>query len=210
MLKMKFAAVALTVTSLLLTITGCNTQPNHPNQINTFDGASYDTLTLAHGALLSLRAQVSTNYPHYTPVFNEAAAAYTTALDAYTVFRASHGSQAAVSVAINNLTVSIVALEDTFQTDLHVSPAVILKTRAKAAKLRAAVVAHASPQISVSDILTALEIAASIAATVPGAQPYSALAAMIIAATQQALAAESAASGQPIDLSTLQPVPAIQ
>ncbi len=205
MLKTKFTALALTAISLILTITGCNTQPNHPNQINAFDGASYDTLTLAHGALLSLRAQVSTNYPKYTPVFNEAAAAYTTALDAYTVFRTSQSSQPAVSVAINNLTVSVLALENAFQADLHVSPAVILKMNKKALKMRAA----AGPQISISDILTALEIAASIAATIPGAQPYSALAAMIIGATQQALAAESAASGQPIDLSTLQPVPSI-
>lgn len=205
MQKTKIAAILMSAISIIFMTTGCNTQPDHPGQINTFDGATYDSLTLAHGALLSIRAQVSTGYPQYVPVFNQAAAAYTTALDAYTVFRTGQNNQAAVSVALNDLTVSIVALEDTFEADLHVSPAVVLKTRAKAARIRAAV----NPQVSVSDILTALEIAASIAATVPGTQPYAALAAMVIDATQQALAAQTAASGKPIDLSTLQPVPSI-
>ncbi len=203
MLKLKLAALALAAAAITLT-TGCNTQPNHPNQLNTFDGASYDSLTIAHGALLSLRAQVSISYPHYTPMFNEAAAAYSTALDAYTLYRAN-GNAAAVSVALANLAVSLVALEDTFQADLHVSPATVLKLRSRAAKLRAA----AGPEISISDILTDLEIAASIAETIPATQPYSALAAMIIQATQQALAAESAASGQPIDLSTIQAIASI-
>ena len=201
---LKLTALALAAVAVSLT-TGCNIQPNHPNQLNTFDGASYDSLTLAHGALLAMRTQVSTSYLSYIPVFNEAAASYTTALDAYTLYRVN-GDSAAVTVALNNLAISIVALEDTFQADLHVAPATVLKLRGRAAKLRAA----AGSQITVSDILTALELAATVAEAVPATQPYSALAAMIIQATQQALAAQSAASGQPIDLSTIQAIPAIQ
>lgn len=204
MRTLKLTALALAAAVILIT-TGCSSEPNHPNQLNTFDGASYDSLTLAHGALLSLRVQVSVNYPKYIPVFNEAAASYATALDAYTVYRAN-GNAAAVSVALNNLAVSIVALEDSFQADLHVSPNTVLKLRGRAAKLRAA----AGPQITVSEILTDLELAATIAEAIPATQPYSALAAMIIQATQQALAAQTAASGQPIDLSTIQAIAAIQ
>lgn len=201
---LKLTALTLAAAAVTLFTTGCN-QPSHPNQINAFDGASYDSLTVAHGALLSLRVQVSTNYPQYIPVFNEAAAAYSTALDAYTVFRVN-GDSAAVSVALSNLAVSIVALEDTFQADLHVAPKTVLKLRARAAKLRA----DAGPQITISEILTDLELAATIAEAIPATQPYSGLAAMIIQATQQALAAQAAASGQPIDLSTIQAIPAIQ
>lgn len=201
---LRMTALTLAAAAVTLFTSGCKSQP-HPNQINAFDGASYDSLTVAHGALLSFRAQVSANYPQYVPVFNEAAAAYSTALDAYTLFRVN-GDSAAVSIALNNLAVSIVALEDSFQADLHVAPKALLKLRQRAAKLRA----DAGPQITVSEILTDLELAATIAEAIPGTQPYASLAAMIIQATQQALAAQAAASGQPIDLSTIQAIPAIQ
>ncbi len=86
------------------------------------------------------------------------------------------------------------------------SPQAVLKAREKAGKIRAA----AGQRITISDILTELEIAAAIAETVPGTEPYSELAAIVITATQQALAAESSASGQAIDLSTIQPIALIQ
>jgi hypothetical protein len=114
----------------------------------------------------------------------------------------TQSNQAAVSVSIANLTVSIVSLEDAIQAHLHISPQTVLQARARAAKSRAA----ASPRISISDILTELQIAAAIAQTVPGTQPYSALAALVIRATQQALAARNSASGELIDLSIIQPV----
>jgi hypothetical protein len=62
-------------------------------------------------------------------MFNEAAAAYSTAFHAYSLYRANPSNQAAVSVNIVNLTVRIVSLEDAFQAALHVSPHVVLKVR---------------------------------------------------------------------------------
>jgi hypothetical protein len=64
--------------------------------------------------------------------------------------------------------------------------------------------------MTVSDILTELETAASIAATIPATQPYSGLAAIVIQAAQDALATFTANVGQPIDLTTIQPIAPIQ
>ena len=201
--KLTLAAVALATTAAILTTTGCS-QPAHPNQINSFDGATYDALTLAHGALTSLRASVTTTYPQYSTQFNQAAASYSTALNAYELYRTavSAPTEAQVTIAIRNLTLSIVVLENAFEADMHVSSATVENIRARAARIRAA----ADGNVSVADILTVLEIAASIAETVPAAQPYAGLAAMVIEATNAALNAQTAAAGQPIDLSTIQPV----
>ncbi len=197
-----FAAVAIAA----FISTGCNSQPPHPNQLNAFDGATYDSLTLAHGALASLRDQVSTTYPKYSSLFDEAEATYSAAFDAYSFYRSRPNNQAQVSVAISNLAVAMVALENAFESDLHVPPQVVLNLRHKALVIQMA----AGQKISISEILTALEIAAAIAETVSLGQPYAVLAALVIQATQQALAAQSAASGQPIDLSTIQPLAPIQ
>jgi hypothetical protein len=206
MSKFKIAVFSFFVLTLAIGTLACNTQPSHPNQINTFDGASYDSFTVAHAALASFRLQVSTTDKQYISVFNEAAAAYATGFNAYSLYRTTQANQAAVSVAISNLTFSIVSLENAIQAALHVSPQAVLNVRAKAAKLRAS----ASPRISISDILTELEIAAAIARTLPGTQSYAGLAAIVISAAQQALAAQSSASGQAIDLSTIQPIALIQ
>jgi hypothetical protein len=201
----KLSAAAL-LGFALITFTGCGTQPKHPNQISTFDGDSYDSLTVAHSALTSLRVSVSGSYPKYNAAFNQAAAAYGVAYSAYAAYRTAPAGSAAVTVAIANLTVSIVSLEETFQTDLHVTPQTVTKSRSKVMRLKAAAQQH----ITISDILTELEIAATIAEAVPGTQPYSTLAAIVIKTTQSAVAALTAASGQPIDLSTIQPIASIQ
>lgn len=206
--KLKFAASFVAIVGAALISNGCHTPPAHPNQINTFDGASYDSLTLAHGALTSLGVQISSTYPQYSSQYNTALAAYSTAFNAYSLYRAAaaSGNQAQVSVGLQNLTLSIVVLENAFEADLHVSAASLRQARAEAARIRAATGSNAS----ISDILTELEIAASIAEAVPQAKPYAALAAMVIAATDAALNAEEAAAGQPIDLSTIQPITPIQ
>ncbi len=202
--KNKLTASFCAIIAAALISTGCNTQPTHPNQINTFDGTSYDSLTLAQGALTALRVQVSTAYPQYAPEFNGSAAAYSAALSVYSIYRTAvtGTNQAQLSAAIQNLTVSIVLLENTFQADLHASPTSTQKVRARAARIRSG----AGANLSAVDILTELEIAASIAEAVPQAQPYAALAALVIAATDEAVAAENANAGKPIDLSTLQPI----
>lgn len=186
-------------------LAGCTPQSIHPNQINTFDGATFDSLTVAHAALVSLRGTVSTQYPRYSGVFNQAAASYAVAYNGYATYRSTTANQAAVALALSNLTVSIVALENTIQSDMHVPPSTVSHVRGRASRLRAA----AQPRITISDVLTELEIAATIAASVPGTEPYSTLAAVVIRATQQAVAALSASSGRPIDLSVITPVMAI-
>src|SRR5690242_1168972 len=187
MSKSKLAILTLVLVALTISTVACNTQPTHPNQINTFDGASYDSLTVAHAALASFRVRVSTVDKQYVSVFNEAATAYAAGFNAYSVYRATQSNEAAVTLTIANLTVSIVSLENEIQAALQVSPQTVLNVRRQARKIRAA----ASPRISISDILTELEIAASIAQTVPGAQSYAGLAAIVINAARQALAAQT-------------------
>ncbi|MFL6352704.1 MAG: hypothetical protein ACJ74Z_12760 [Bryobacteraceae bacterium] len=206
MSKFKLALSTLVLVVLTISTAACNPQPAHPNQINAFDGGSYDSLTAAHAALTSFRVQISTTDKQYSAVFNEAAAAYATAFNAYSTYRVIQSNQAAVSVDLANLTVSVVSLENAIQARLQVSPKTVLQVRAKAGRIRAA----ASPRISISDILTELEIAAAIAETVPGTEPYSGLAAIVIKATQQALAARNHASGEPIDLSNIQPIALVE
>lgn len=207
-INLKLAALALAMGAVLFSTTGCKAQADHPNQINTFDGASYDSLTVAHVALGSLRGQIAGTYPQYATQFNQAAVTYSTAFNAYSLYRsaATASNQAEVTVAIRNLTLSIVVLENAFENDMHVSGKSEMAIRGKAARIRAA----ASSNVSVVDILTELEIAASIAETVPQTQPYAQLAAMVIAVTDEAVDALDAAAGQPIDLSTIQPIPTIQ
>ncbi len=198
--------ISLVSVMCLVLATGCGVQPTHPNKLNAFDGTAYDSLTLAHGALTSLRTQVVVSYPKYAPLFNEAADSYSTAFNSYALYRTSPSDSAALTVAIANLTVSIVALENSFQTDMQVSPAVVEGIRKKAKTLRARA---AGQNVTVSDILTELEIAAAIARAIPAASVYAGLASAVIQATSQALAADAASAGQPIDLSTIQPVAVI-
>jgi hypothetical protein len=202
----KWAAAALPVLGILLA-SACSIQPSHPNQINAFDGATYDTLLLTHGALTSLEASVTASYPKYAPMFNQAAASYTAAYTAYVGFRIQPASQAEVSVMMGNLTVSIIALENALQSGMQASPAKMASVRAHAKRLRTSA---KQAGVTISDILTELEIAAAVARTISQTGPYAALAEIVIESTSAALAAEIAAAGQPIDPSLIQPIPSIQ
>jgi hypothetical protein len=202
--KLGRSSLALPILSLFLMLaTGCGTQPNHPNQLDTFDGATYDSLTLAHAALSSLRTQISAGYPKYVPQFNQAASAYVVAFQSYSLYRTDRSNASQLSLAIANLTVSVTGLEAVFQSDMQASPAAVANVQSRAMKIRAT--AH----VSISDIFTELQIAAAVAQTIPPAAPYAMLAQLVIDATRQALAAQTAAASQPIDLSTISPVPAI-
>ncbi|HEY1950925.1 MAG TPA: hypothetical protein VGG97_28180 [Bryobacteraceae bacterium] len=201
--KLKLAVLILPLFAFFLA-SGCGSQPAHPNELNAFDDTTYDSLTVAHGALTSLRAEVVSSYPKYAPVFNQAAAAYATAFNSYSLYRTT-ANEADISMALANLTVSVVALENAFLNDMHASSVNIVKMRRKANAMRA----RASASVTISDVLTELEIAAAVAKAIPAAQPYAALAQIVIDATSQAVAAEAAASGQVIDLSTIQPLAAI-
>ncbi len=198
-----YTRIGLTTSALALMAsiftTGCTPPAVHPNQINVFDGATYDTLTLAHGALTSLRASVARDFSSYTPTFNKTAEAYNQAVAAYGLYRNSQ-EDASVTNSIHNLTLAIVLLETSIQADLHVESKKNGSLRRQALQIRSRA---AQAHVSVSDILTELEIAAAVAQTVPSAQPYSALAKVVIEATSGALNEEQAVSGKPIDLQTI-------
>lgn len=200
---MKAILTGAVAAALILSAVGCKST-SHPNQINQFDGASFDSLVAAHSALETLRVQVVSKYPKYKGDFNIAAAAYNTARDTYATFRqAPAQNQAQVAAEIGNVTVSLVALENSIQQDLHVSPDAVAKARANALKQRQRLYRTYPSAINVTDILTDLEIAASVAQAVPVAAPYAALASLVIEATSEAIASLSAQSGQPIDLSAI-------
>lgn len=205
MFPLKITLTAALAATLIL-CTGCNPQPAHPNQINTFDGASYDSLTVAHAALLSLRSSVSTSERQYITPFNEAVQTYGTAYSAYVAYRAAQTNEPALVLAIVNLTATIQSLERAFQLDMKATPENIAAARAKAVQFHAAY----GKRITVSGILTDLEIAASVAAGIPATQPYSTLAEIVLQMAQDAMSAFGKSSGQPIDLSTIQPIAPIQ
>ena len=192
--------------AILLLFSGCGNQPKHPNQINAFDGTSFDSLTVAHAALASLRSPVATTRPQYIATFNQAAEAYQTAYSAYALYRASQSDQSALTLAISNLTVSVVSLENTLQQDMKPSAANVRRVQADAVRFRA----QLGSRITISDILTELETAAAIASTIPATEPYSSMAAIVIKMAQDGLAAYTASSGKPIDLTTIQPISLIQ
>ena len=197
--KLKWATAAACLLLATLTTTGCHVQSTHPNQVNTFDGAAYDTMTLAHGALTSLRVSIATDFPRYAPEFNKAVEAYNATVVVYSAYRISADNQLPLSAALGNLAVGITSLESTLVSDLHVDAKHSAQVRKAAQKIRA----RASMHITVADVLTELEIAASLAAVVPSTEEYATLAKVIVDATGAALSAEQAVDGKPIQLDTI-------
>ena len=193
------AAGTLTLIAGMLCTTGCNTQGIHPNQINAFDGATYDSLTLAHGVLTSLRTSIPHDFPRYEPVFNDSVKAYNDALAAYVLYRNTQ-NDGSISSTLSNLTLSLVVLETALQSELHVPPSQTAEIRRNALQIRSRA---ARANVNVSDVLAELQIAAAIAQTIPAAAPYYPLARTIIDATTFALNAEEAEEGKPIDLLTI-------
>ena len=197
--KLKWATAAASLFLATFLTTGCHVQLSHPNQINAFDGAAYDTMVLAHGALTSLRTRITKDFPLYAPAFNGAIEAYNTTLMVYSAYRNSAGDEASVSAALGNLTVGITTLESVLVNDLHVEARHSAQIRAKAQKIRA----RASAHMTAADVFTELEIAASIAALVPTAGEYATLAKIILEATQGAIDAEQAIVDKPIQMNTI-------
>jgi hypothetical protein len=203
MFRRNKSAASLLPTLGFLMVSGCGMPSNHPNQMNSFDGATYDSLLVAHGALSSLRGQVALNYPKYTPMFNQAVASYAAAYSTYSIYRTKPTSQSEVALAIGNLTVAIVAIENAFQSDMHAPQSSVADIRARAKGLRTSA---KQAGITLSDILTELQIAAAVAQAIPQTAPYARLAQIVIASTRAALAELAANDGQPIDLSLIQPI----
>lgn len=204
--NVRVSAAIGTLALLILGAIGCGpgkTTP-HPGQINTLDGDTYDSLTAARAAIATMRSKVQTSYPEYTAQYNQAAAAYGTAYASYVAFRSAPTSdQAQLAMVMQNLTVSVVALEDSFTLAMHADPHVAAARRKKAKQFKAQAKANG---LSISDILTELEIAASIAATIPQAQPYAKLAELVLQATSAAVAELGAQDGMPIDLNLIKPM----
>ena len=199
--------VAGVVASCMLMLSvGCGTANTHPNEISAFDGSTFDTLVATEAVLTSLRSEIASTYPTYKDVFDTAAVGFNTTVTAYGSFRVSPNaqSQAQLSTEVLSLTQAIVALENQIQVDLKVSPAQVAAIRAKATKTKHSFLkAHATADLTLTDILTELEVAAGVAEAIPVAAPYAALAQVVIEATQVAVNAVQSANGTPIDLTKL-------
>jgi hypothetical protein len=192
-------ASTLALAALLFCTAGCTPPPVHPNQFDSFDGAAYDSLTVAHAALSSLRTSIGDEFPQYTHAFNEAADAYNKGVTSYTTFRSTH-DELGIHTDLQSLTVALVLLETEIQSGFHATPSQSNSVRASAGRIRARA---AQAHVTVSDILTELEIATALAQTVPSAGPYARLARAVITATADAISAQQLYSGKPIDLQTL-------
>jgi hypothetical protein len=183
----------------------------HPNQISDFDGKTYDSFVLAHGALGSLRETVRSQHPELVPAFNTAAHSYGLAYDAYVVYRLSPQTGAPqVSLLAGVLASAIQTLEHDLTNGLPVQPGKAMEIRRNAA-IRRGKLAASRPryEMSLIDILTALQTGAQIAQTIPTASPYATLALLVINATESAVNNSRAAANQPIDLSLIAPIAAI-
>ncbi len=198
----RLAAGVLALAAFSLT-TGCTPPAPHPDQLNSFDGAAYDSLTLAHGALTSLRQSISSEYPTYSHAFNDAAAAYNQTINTYGTYRITR-EELGIDSDLRSLTVALVTLETSLASEFHTTSKQSATVRASARQIRAqATKAH----VQVSDILTELEIAMALAQAVPSTNEYARLAQVVVNATSSALAAQGNTAGKPINL---QNIPAIQ
>lgn len=197
--KLVAASVVLVASGFLLS--GCKPQSSHPNQLNKFDGLAFDSLILAHGSITSLRASVANQYPSLAPQFNKVAEAYAAAVSAYSTYRTGASSDFATASALHDLTLSIVALEGEFEAMFRGNGQSVL-----AEKMSARAV---SGIYSPSELLTALQLSVVVASAVPGLEGKAVAIQVILDAATQALGEWKAMASEPIDLSKLQPVPAI-
>lgn len=191
----------------VLALTSCQ-PPTHPNQINDFDGKTYDSLLLTHGALASLRENIRISHPDFIPAFNATAHAYTAAFDAYSIYRIDPQRVApTLSSLVSDLALNVQKLEHDLTDPLPVEPAKKDAVRERMA-LRRGRMAASRPryEMSLVDILTTLETGAQIAKFVPIAAPYADLAVLVIDATKRAVGDFNASSGKLIDLALLAPI----
>lgn len=73
---------------LLAACATTNTTPAHPNQINAFDGAAYDTLITVQASLNQAKTLIG-SYPQYKTDLNIALLAYNEAIAVYEVYHVS-------------------------------------------------------------------------------------------------------------------------
>jgi hypothetical protein len=195
-------AVSIPAMALLL---GCPSE-QHPNQIDAFDGKTYDTLLIAHEALGALRPTVVSHTGDFAASYNASVSAYSDAFDVYSRYRQSPMSgQQPLVLLISSLASSVAALEDKLTRPL---PVPAPQRQRITAQYRVAGTADVQ-QISAAtwgSILDALTLAAEISATVPQSSEYGKLAEQIIAATRFATTAAQQNRGEPIDLARITPL----
>ena len=196
-INLSISAAVLAVATLMTG--GCTPQSNHPNQLNRFDGAAYDSLVLAHGSLVSLRTTVQEQYPALAPSFNKVAEAYQTAVAAYSIYRNTGATDLTMSTALHNLTLALVLLEGELEADLH-------RTEFRSASAKIGAQSGYAP----SELLTALQLAATIASIIPQTAAEARAAEAILAATRQALTEWRAVANTPINLAWLTPIEPIE
>ena len=213
-LRIKISAL-LSVGLLLLT-TSCRTPvattpttPTYSNQINQLDADTYTTLLASRAALIQFAPLLTTQYPQFRGVYDQAVTSYNTVEASYALFRTSPtaSNSALISAEMTALTSAIINLESQFQVSTGTKAAAD-KLRNKQS-LKAHAVINTSTNISLTTILQELQIAASVAAAIPGASPWAQLAVAIIGALQTATATIQAQAGQPIDLTQVAPLPVI-
>jgi hypothetical protein len=91
------------------------TAPTYPNQLNTFDGAAYSTLTIVQASLQQAKT-LAPQYPQFKPQLNQAIATYNAALAAYKIYHAAGGTgdTAALGAELATLTGQVSAVLATF------------------------------------------------------------------------------------------------
>jgi hypothetical protein len=191
-------------------VAGCP-KATHPNQINEFDGKTYDSLMLSHEALATLRDEIQIRRPDHAESFNTAAVAYRDAYDSYASYRGAPGQHASqVAALVSGLAVAIAALENELTDELPVPRAKEHAIRVRAAERRRIATRSASFSVSIIDILTELQTGAELAKAVPQTGPYAGLAVILIQAAKVAITAAQANAARPIELALIYPIAPIR
>jgi hypothetical protein len=205
--KFRISVAGVLLASLLLTACG---DVKHPNQISQFDGDAFDTLLASRAALVQLSTRIASEYPKYAGETNTALSSFNATVSAYKSFRSGLGvTELELASQLGSVSLSIVALENQIQADLHPPAKAILDAREKVLAKRERLTSTARAHVSLASVLVQLEMFASIAQVIPATGPYGALAALVIQATSEAYLAIHNAAGKPIDLALLAPIPVI-
>lgn len=96
-------------------------QPPHPNQINAFDGAAYDTLITVQAALEEAKTHIA-QYPQLKSQLNQAITSYNETMAAYKIYHSAASSdpdkQAAIQADIQTLIAGVADLQRSFGVKL--------------------------------------------------------------------------------------------
>lgn len=94
---------------LLLISIGCASLTPHPNQINAFDGATYDILITVQASIAQAKTLIN-QFPQFTSELNKAIASYNTAIADYKLYHeaaASAPTQTTLQTQITSLVTAV-------------------------------------------------------------------------------------------------------